>query len=686
MIRQRSVGRDALARRVEGWHDARTPTDPLVRDHLNAALGDRYLVERELGRGGMATVWLARDLRHDRVVALKVLDPELAGAIGVERFLREIRVTARIQHPNIVPVLDSGVCPGPGGESLPWFTMTYVAGESLRQRLNRERQLPVEDAIRIAESAAAALETAHKSGVVHRDIKPENLLLSGDHTYVADFGIAKAVLDTGTERITNTGVVIGTPAYMSPEQASNDVLDERSDQYALATVLYEMLAGDPPFTGATVQVIVARRLAEPARPIRPVRATVSPSVEAAVLRALERVPADRFASVSDFAAALRDPTASQAPARKRGPLGRRSAIAALLIIAAAAAAPFVVRQLRSAHTRPSPEALALYQRGMASYAKRTPDGASDAINEFKAAIGLDSSYSEAWVGLAKTYVRAYERRFVFLGAARDSALRLALSALDRALAVDPHNADAWLAQGLVHWQLDPTDRAPSLRSYRQAVAMDSTLAQAWHQLGIASMEIGRTDQAMAAWRRTVAVAPGYTEGLSFLALGHYWGRQYDSASHWADSAAAVDPAYLLARQAQGQIDVEQRDFARGAAAFSAAERISTGIEVVNSLAGEALLAARAGRRSEARALLTRAESLATKFSPTALHTAVYLAQSYAALGDADHAIAWLRQYTPTADTHFQLHMRCDPPFDAIANDPRFRSLLTIPKPALPHGC
>ncbi len=480
------------------------PNDPLLRDHLNAALSDRYLVERELGRGGMASVWLARDLRHDRVVALKVLDPELAGAIGVERFLREIRVTARIQHPNIVPVLDSGVCPGPGGESLPWFTMTYVAGESLRQRMSRERQLPIEDAIRIAESAAAALETAHKSGVVHRDIKPENLLLAGDHTYVADFGIAKAVLDTGTERITSTGVVIGTPAYMSPEQASNDVLDERSDQYALATVLYEMLAGDPPFTGATVQAIVARRLAEPARPIRPVRATVSPSVEAAVLRALERVPADRFASVSDFASALRSPTASQAPARKRAPLGRRSAIAAVLIIAAAAATPFVVRQLRSAQARPSPQALALYQRGMASYAKRTPDGASDAINEFKAAIGLDSSYSEAWVGLAKTYVRAYERRFVFLGAARDSALRLALSALDRALAADPHNADAWLAQGLVHWQLDPTDRAPSLRSYRQAVAMDSTLAQAWHQLGIASMEIGRTDQAMAAWRRTVA--------------------------------------------------------------------------------------------------------------------------------------------------------------------------------------
>ncbi len=657
-----------------------------MRDHLNAALGDRYLVERELGRGGMATVWLARDLRHDRVVALKVLDPTLAGAIGVERFLREIRVTARIQHPNIVPVLDSGVCPGPGGESLPWFTMTYVAGESLRQRMNRERQLPIEDAIRIAESAAAALETAHKSGVVHRDIKPENLLLAGDHTYVADFGIAKAVIDTGTERITSTGVVIGTPAYMSPEQASNDVVDERSDQYALATVLYEMLAGDPPFTrrhsasgrgaptrragaadppcardgvGSGRSGRVARARARPRRPIR------------------QRVGLRRGTPQSDRIA-----RAGKKTCAARTALGHRCA----LIIAAAAATPFVVRQLRGAHARPSPEAQALYRRGMTSYEKRTPDGAADALDEFKAAIRLDSNYSEAWVGLAKTYVRAYERRFVFLGAARDSALRLALSALDRALAADPRNADAWLAQGMVHWQLDPTDRAPALRSFRQAVAMDSTLAQAWHQLGIASMEIGRTDEAMAAWRRTVAVAPTYTEGLSFLALGHYWGRQYDSASHWADSASAIDPAFVFARQVQGLIAVEQGNFARGAAAFSAMERISTGIEVVNSLAGEALLAARAGRPCRGARAPDPCGVVGDELLADGTHTAIYMAQPYAALGDADHAIAWLRQYAPTADTHFQLHMRCDPPFDAIANDPRFRSLLTIPKPAPPHGC
>ena len=512
-----------------------------MREHLNAALGDRYLVERELGRGGMASVWLARDLRHDRVVALKVLDPELAGAIGVERFLREIRVTARIQHPNIVPVLDSGVCPGPGGESLPWFTMTYVAGESLRQRMNRERQLPIEDAIRIAESTAAALETAHKSGVVHRDIKPENLLLAGDHTYVADFGIAKAVLDTGTERITSTGVVIGTPAYMSPEQATTTSSTNgatsmrwrrsctrcwRASPPLLARPRKRSWLGDSPNRRGRSGPC-ARRCRRLSRRPCCARSSASPPTD---------LPACRT-SPRHFAVQPHR-TRRQETCAVRTALGIRCG----LIIAAAAATPFVVRQLRSAHARPSAEAQALYRRGMASYAKRTPDGAADALDEFKAAIRLDSSYSEAWVGLAKTYVRAYERRFVFIGAARDSALRLALSAFDLALAADPHNADAWLAQGMVHWQLDPTDRAPSLRSYRQAVAMDSTLAQAWHQLGIASMEIGRTDEAMAAWRRTVAVGPTYTEGLSFLALGHYWGRQYDSASHWADSAAAIDPA------------------------------------------------------------------------------------------------------------------------------------------------
>src|SRR5262245_12922525 len=212
---------------------------------LREALADRYAFERELGRGGMATVYLARDLRHDRPVALKVLHPELANSLGPERFLREIKLAARLQHPHILTVLDSGETAG-----RLWFTMPYVEGESLRDRLRRERQLPVEDALRIAREAAQALQYAHGHGIVHRDIKPENLLLTEDgNTLVADFGIARSLGSGSDEKLTETGLVVGTPAYMSPEQAAGDKgLDARTDVYSLAAVLYEMLAGEPPFS------------------------------------------------------------------------------------------------------------------------------------------------------------------------------------------------------------------------------------------------------------------------------------------------------------------------------------------------------------------------------------------------------------------------------------------------------
>ena len=275
-----------------------------MRDLLAAALSDRYAIERELGRGGMASVWLARDLRLDRPVAIKVLHPELAGAIGVDRFVREVRLAARLQHPGIVPVLDSGTLQGPGGADLPWYAMAYVPGESLRARLDRERQLPVEDALAITGQVADALVAAHHDGIIHRDIKPENILLSGGRAQVADFGIARALMETGGDRLTSTGMAVGTPAYMSPEQASADVVDARTDQYSLATVLYEMLAGETPFAGPTAQAIMARRAAGPPRPIHPVRPSVPADVEAALQRALAPVPADRFAGVMELVRAM----------------------------------------------------------------------------------------------------------------------------------------------------------------------------------------------------------------------------------------------------------------------------------------------------------------------------------------------------------------------------------------------
>ena len=273
---------------------------PETSDLFAAALADRYRVERELGRGGMATVYLARDLRHDRPVALKVLRPELAASLGPERFLQEIRIAARLQHPHILPVHDSGETAG-----RLWYTMPYVEGESLRQRIVREGQLPLDQAVRVAIQVLSALGYAHGHGVIHRDIKPENILLEGDEAVVADFGVARAITAAGEDRLTETGLALGTPAYMSPEQATGSrELDGRSDVYALGCVLYEMLAGGPPFTGPTPQAVIARRFIGPAPRLRSVRPRVPGRVESAVSKALSILPADRFTTAAEFAAAL----------------------------------------------------------------------------------------------------------------------------------------------------------------------------------------------------------------------------------------------------------------------------------------------------------------------------------------------------------------------------------------------
>jgi serine/threonine-protein kinase len=273
-----------------------------VMDRLTAALADRYRIERELGAGGMATVYLAHDVKHDRKVALKVLKPELAAVLGAERFLAEIKLTANLQHPHILALFDSGEVGG-----VVYYVMPYVEGETLRDRLAREKQLPVDDALRIAREVGDALQHAHSHDVIHRDIKPENILLQGGHALVADFGIALAAARTGGSRMTETGMSLGTPTYMSPEQAMGErTLDARTDVYALGCVLYEMLTGDAPFTGSTAQAIVAKVLTERPAPIRARRERVAAEVEEAILTALEKLPADRFGSAAEFVSALQD--------------------------------------------------------------------------------------------------------------------------------------------------------------------------------------------------------------------------------------------------------------------------------------------------------------------------------------------------------------------------------------------
>jgi eukaryotic-like serine/threonine-protein kinase len=298
---------------------------------LRDALQDRYALEHELGRGGMATVYLARDVKHKRQVALKLLHPELAAALGAERFQREIEFAARLQHPHILTVLDSGEAAGQL-----WFTMPYVEGESLRSQLRRERQLPVDEALRIATETARALDYAHRQGVMHRDIKPENILLTRDgDTLVADFGIARALAGS-EDHLTETGMSLGTPAYMSPEQASGDKsVDARTDVYSLGCVLYEMLTGEPPYTGANAQVIIMKRFTDPVPSVRKVRPAVPDGVDHAVQRALAALPADRFATAAEFARALQ----AQASVLTTAPTPAAGTASASATSSPAAAAP-----------------------------------------------------------------------------------------------------------------------------------------------------------------------------------------------------------------------------------------------------------------------------------------------------------------------------------------------------------
>jgi serine/threonine protein kinase len=317
----------------------------MTGDHpaVSAPLAGRYRIERELGRGGMATVYLARDLKHDRPVALKVLRPEIAATVGADRFLREIAITAQLDHPHVLTLIDSGEA----GGSL-FYVVPYVRGESLRARLTREKQLPLDEALRITQQVANALDYAHRHGVIHRDVKPENILLHEGEAMVVDFGIALAVNQGSGSRLTATGLSIGTPEYMSPEQAGGDrQLDARSDVYSLGAVLYEMLAGEPPHTGPTARAVVAKIFSEPPTPLHVVRGGIPAGMETALARALAKDPADRFASAAEFASAL-----SVKGGRVAARLGwspSRRALFALLLVGAASAALWAWHPWRTAH-------------------------------------------------------------------------------------------------------------------------------------------------------------------------------------------------------------------------------------------------------------------------------------------------------------------------------------------------
>jgi len=471
---------------------------PDTATRLAGALADRYRIERKLASGGMATVYLAQDLRHDRRVAVKVLHPHLAAVVGAERFLKEIKTTANMQHPHVLPLFDSGEADG-----LLFYVMPYVDGESLRERIAREKRLPIGDAVRITSEVASALDYAHRHGIIHRDIKPENILLHDDRALVADFGIALAPA-TGDNRLTETGMSVGTPAYMSPEQALGErELDARCDIYAVGVVLYEMLTGSPPFSGPSVQAIVAKVISQKPVPPSRLRKGIAPSLDDAVLTALQKNPADRFPTAAALQAAIEGRSVHRTSSRNH----KRTAMWVAGVVAVVAAGGLAVRPWKDRDRVPiraAPDTAA--KRLVAEAAdwakRRDPKACETAIQLYSQATDKDSAYAGAWGGLAKT------QALCALLANGDPAVSYAAakSASETALRLDGTMPDAYTARGLAYLFHEQNFQASQV-AFATATKLDSTRYEPWQFRSVSYLAVGELDSAVRAMRRAKELQP-----------------------------------------------------------------------------------------------------------------------------------------------------------------------------------
>jgi len=523
-----------------------------IFSQLSAALADRYRLERELGRGGMATVYLAQDIRHKRPVALKVLHPSLAQTLGPERFQREIELAARLQHPHILTVHDSGETAGQL-----WFIMPYVEGESLRDRLRREKQLPVEDALRIATETARALDYAHRHGVVHRDIKPENILLTNDgDTLVADFGIARA-LSGADERLTETGLAVGTPAYMSPEQAAGErELDARSDIYSLAAVLYEMLAGTPPFTGPTAQAVMARRFNETPPLLRVLREMVPEGIEQAVLRGLAKAPADRFQTAADFGRALSatgtTPVSPElvevVPGRTPQTRWQQPFDAAFQDVFQLQAdiAGRVAQALDVAIGDPERQALAAtgdsaaydhFLRGNVYFERGTAEPDLRAAEElYQKAVARDPTFALAFAQLSLTHDQLYW----FYYDRTEERVAKQKEAAQRAIQLRPDLAEGHLALGFYHYH-GRLDYQRALKELESARKLQPSNGKVHFGLGAVHRRQGRWAEAVEDIKKSVELNPRSVTDLTEMAVTFIMLRAYPDAEPYLTRAVEISP-------------------------------------------------------------------------------------------------------------------------------------------------
>ncbi len=694
--------------------------------HLKTALSGRYSVQHEIGRGGMATVYLAEDVKHARPVALKVLDPELGASLAADRFLREIKIAARLQHPHIVPLYDSGVA-----DDLLYYVMPYIEGESLRARLAHQRQLPLEGALQIAKETADALDYAHRARVIHRDIKPENILLSGGHAMVADFGIAVAITTAGGETLTRTGIVIGTPSYMSPEQATGETeVDARADIYSLGCVLYEMLAGLPPFVGPTLIAILAQQAMGRVTPPRKLRNDVPKGVERALLKSLANKPAERHTTAEEFARALVTPARGSASQLFARAASRKAILVGAAALIVASTGVLVIKGQTAVQARAALRALGeggeLYRRGLAT---GEPRPFEDAIAKFYRAAELDTNLiALAYMNVAWSHVllgqRAEADSLVDMITQRRARLSPgALLSFDLAVAGFLRGDRPTALQ--IARQIGGFDLGVHAYRYnhpREAIqALESVgpvtwdywffLTGAYHAVGEHEIELGVARRARlehpdrlsrARYEVRALAALGRVEGVNELideCLGlppePSWGGVHSSVvvagaielrAH-GNRAASIQVAeraidWLKARPAEETTTRLHRD--RLAAAYRLSERWNEARALYEGLAREfperiyyqgvlGTLAARRGDRDEA---LRVSESLAGRAGPYEFGNESYWQANIAALlGEQERATNLLRDAFAQGFPYGYFNPHADMDFESLRDYPPYQELV-----------
>ena len=654
---------------------------PELQERLQAALANRYTIQREVGRGGMATVYLAQDLRHRRPVAVKILHPHLAANVGPERFQREVEIAARLSHPHILTLIDSGEV-----EGLLYYVMPFIEGESLRGRLDRERQLPVEDALEITRHVAAALAYAHGRGVIHRDIKPENVMLHEGEPMVTDFGIAKAVSAAGTENLTQTGTAIGTPAYMSPEQATGAAdIDGRCDQYSLGCMLYEMLAGEPPFAGASAQVIIVKHFTEPPPSVRAIRPVVPEAIDRAIVKALAKAPAGRFGSVLQFAQALPSSGATTPPGLPQtvvsAPLAATAKSIAVLPFVNMSADPEneyftdgIAEEIINALTKI--QALRVASRTSAFAFKGKREDISEIGRKLRVATVLEGSVRKAGnrlrvmaqlVNVADGYhlwSERYDRELQDVFAIQDEiaenivrALRVVLSedekrAIEEAPTADVQAYDYYLRGRQFFHQFRRTGIQFARRMFERAMEIDPNYVRAYAGAADCCSFLymywdaskANVEGADAYSRKALELGPEVAEAHASRGLALSLSKRYEEAERKFNTAIRVNPQLFEAHYFFGRASFQQSKYAEAVEHYEAASRVrpddyQTPLLVASSLT-------RLGRTGDAEATLRRGVQVAEKhleLNPDDARALCLGAGALMQLGEPAKALDWAKR-------------------------------------------